>query len=140
MADHPVIAKAKEDIRGLVPGAVEKLGELSDSEHDGIRLAAVKEILDRGGVPTKQDVNVHVDLTMDEEIENLLRTLHRNRNREELKEEIEIEDAIVIEDQVELEQTLSGTGVLPGEYVAPEEPEPEDPNASAWWQAQPEAA
>lgn len=140
MSDHPQIAAAKEAIRELVPGAVEKLGQLAESEHDGIALGAVKEILDRGGVPAKVDHNLHVDLTIDEEIESMLRSLQRNANRQELKAELEIEDAIVVQDAPEREpEPALVAGVLPGEYRPPPPPEEEDPNASGWWQAKPSA-
>lgn len=140
MADSPEIAEAKDKLRELVVPAVETLGELIDSEHAGIRLGASKEVLDRGGLPTRRDVHQHVDLTLDEEIESLIRSVRRQvEHRSSLTGEgLDIEDAIVIEDEGPLplgEQAADQIG-LPFAATTEEDEEEDVPNA--WWQARPD--
>lgn len=124
----------------MVPGAIDVLEELLVSEHDGIRLSASREVLDRGGVPAKAELGVTVDLTLDEEIEQMLRSLRRNAERDELKAELEVEDAEIVDDPAALgagELVFDHDESLPGNQPAPEpEPEP-DPLADASWQAKP---
>lgn len=140
MADHPDIAAAKQRIREMVPGAIDVLETLLESEHDGIRLSASREVLDRGGVPAKAELGIVVDLTIDEEIESMLRSLKRNAERDELKAELNIEDAEIVEDPAALnagELVFDHDESLPGNQPAPpEEPTP-DPLADASWQAKP---
>lgn len=140
MADHPEIAAAKQRLREMVPGAIDRLEELLDSEHAGIRLSATREVLDRGGVPAKAQVDISIDVTLDEEIESMLRQLRRNAEREQLKEELEVEDAEIVEDAAALmpgELVFDDTEKLPGNQPPPEPvPEP-DPLADVHWQAKP---
>jgi hypothetical protein len=142
VADHPEIAAAKQRIREMVPGAIDVLEELLESEHDGIRLSASREVLDRGGVPAKAELAIAVDLTIDEEIESMLRSLRRNAERDELKAEFDVEEAEIVEDPAALsagELVFDHDQSLPGNQPAPEpEPEP-DPLADASWQAKPRA-
>lgn len=139
MPDSPEVIQAKEKLRQLVVPAVETLEELVTSEHDGIRLGAAREILDRGGVPAKHETHVQLDIGLDDEIEQLLGNVRRQVEQRGKPTEFgdEIEDAVLVEEQPELplgEQVRERIGVPP---EAPEavivEPEP----ATAWWQAKP---
>lgn len=140
MADHPEIAAAKARLRDMVPGAIDVLEDLLDSEHAGIRLSASREVLDRGGVPAKAQVELAIDLTIDEEIESMLRQLKRNANRDELKAELDVEEAEIVEDPAQLgpgELVFDHEESLPGRQpVAEPEPDP-DPLADPSWQARP---
>lgn len=126
----------------MVPGAIDVLEELLESEHDGIRLSASREVLDRGGVPAKAELGIVVDLTLDEEIEQMLRSLKRNADRDQLKADLVVEDAEVVDETTALgsgELVFDHDEALPGNQPAPEvEPAP-DPLADASWQARPKS-
>lgn len=141
MAEAPEIQEAKEKLRKLVPVAVDKLAGLMDSEHDGIRLGASKEVLDRGGVPAKQDHHVSIEVGLDEEIEQLIAGVRRQVEGKKTAEQYTadlIEDAEVVEDALPLplgEQAAKLIGVP----VDDRAPEPEEVEVvEAWWQAAPE--
>jgi hypothetical protein len=67
------------------------LEDLMETGAQRVRLGAAKEVLDRGGLPARQETHVNIDVTMDEQIERLLRSLsERNAG-------VGIEDAEVVE-------------------------------------------
>lgn len=139
MADDPRVQQAKEKLREMVVPAVDTLAGLMDSEHDGIRLGAVKEVLDRGGVPAKQE-HVHaIEVTLDDEIEQLIagvkRQVEQKRNPTQF-DGVTIEDAELVE-EAEL-PAGEAAGKLIGVPVDDREPEPEEVEVvEAWWQAAP---
>jgi hypothetical protein len=166
VAESPTIREARERLISTVPSAVETLADLLDSQADGVRLGAAREILDRGGLPARQDHHVEVEIGLDDEIEALLRGVARQQEGAELEAEMEIEDAIVIEDEREEdlaalpvgEQAARGRAdaaplVVGWDHVGgpdaardvADELElngrevPED-DAAAWWQANPQAS
>lgn len=143
MADSPEVAEAKDRLRALVVPAVATLAELVESDHAGIRLGAAKEILDRGGVPARRDTHTTVDVTMDEEIEELLRSVKRQmaaRNTPPEDDLANIEEAIVVQDPAELplgEQLATGMQSPPEPVLVEEGTAPATARESAPWQAQP---
>jgi hypothetical protein len=138
MADDPRVAEAKERLRGLVGPAVEQLAGLLESEHDGIRLGAAKEVLDRGGVPTRQEHNVSIEIGIDEEIEELIRGVRRQITTPKGDGAVDnIEDAVVIEDEVPPEIGEQAAKFI-GVPIDDRDPEPEEVElVEAWWQAAP---
>jgi hypothetical protein len=139
VADAPEVAQAKEKLRGLVVTAVDRLEDLMDSDHDGIRLGAAKEVLDRGGVPVRHGLDVQVEIGLDDEIEQLMSDVRRQVEGKKTAQEYladGIEDAVVIEDDRELEvgeQAGKLIGVPVDDVVADAETE----DHAAWWQAAP---
>lgn len=144
MADAPEIAEAKAKLRGLVVTAVDSLEDLMGSEHDGIRLGAAKEVLDRGGVPAKHDHNVTVEIGIDEEIEELIGSVRRQVEGKKTADEYlnGIEDAIVVDEngdevsQLEPGEEAARYIGVPRDEVIEDAEEVEAP-ARAWWQANP---
>jgi len=135
VADHPEVVRAKEKLKTLVVPAVDVLEELSQSEHAGIRLGAVREILDRGGVPARQEQHLSIDLTMDEEIEQLVSAVRRQVTGARAAADASIEDAILIEEEEARERPI---GELAAETIGvpPQVPTPSEPEEEvAWWQA-----
>lgn len=126
----------------MVVPAVDKLNGLLESEHDGIRLGAVKEVLDRGGVPSKQEHTHAIEITLDDEIEQLIAGVKRQveqRSNPEKFDDINIEDAEIVEDEeaVELPAGEKAAEFI-GVPVDDREPEPEEVEVvEAWWQAAP---
>lgn len=144
MADAPEVAKAKERLRELVVPAVEHIAELMDSEHDGIRLSAAKEVLDRGGVPAKSDVHHHVEIGLDDEIEQLIAGVKRQGEGKKLAAEFEssdIEDAVVIDENGDPElppgEAAGRLIGVPFDDVPAEVETLEYEAPAAWWQANP---
>jgi len=140
VADTPEIAEAKAKLRELVGPAVEVLEELMQSEHDGIRLGASKEVLDRGGVPAKQDHTINVEIGIDSEIESVIARVQAQLSKSDTSE-FDIEDAEIVSDEDEVSQLPAGeqAGLLIGvplDEIAEEAEVVEDP--PAWWQAVPD--
>lgn len=142
MADHPQVAAAKARLKEMVIPAVDTLDDLLHSDHAGIRLGAAREILDRGGVPARTEHNIQVDLTMDEEIEQLIGKVRAQHRATEAAAEAQIEDAVIIEEQAPVELPV---GELAADVIAMTQPEREaavieEENTAdiAWWQAAPE--
>lgn len=141
MADDPRVQQAKEKLRDMVVPAVDTLEGLMKSEHDGIRLGAVKEVFDRGGVPAKQEHTHAIEVTLDDEIEQLIAGVKRQveqRNNPDKYDDVTIEDAEVVED----ENSELPAGEKAGQYIGvpvdDREPEPEEVEVvEAWWQATP---
>ncbi len=142
MADVPEVAKAKEKLRALVVPAVDTLAELMDSEHDGIRLGASKEVLDRGGVPAKREQHVQIEVGLDQEIAELISDIKRQgmnvKAAQDYLSDDGIEDAEVVVEDPELtpgEQAAQYIGVATDDI--PVEAEVVNEPQSAWWQALP---
>jgi len=70
---------ARAKIRGLVPSAVDVLEDLMETGAQRVRLGAAKEVLDRGGLPARAETHIEIDVTMDEQIEGLLRSLSERK-------------------------------------------------------------
>ena len=82
----------KATLRELSPRAVERLGELLDSEDERIRLEAAKAILDRhlGRPAIQADINLHRGVA-DDLLAALLETARRRALEPIMLEDVEIE-------------------------------------------------
>jgi hypothetical protein len=143
VAEDPRVQEAKEKLRDLVVPAVQQLEGLLQSEHDGVRLGAAKEVLDRGGVPTKQEQHVSIEVGLDDEIEQLIVKVRQQLESKDKKgeyEDADIEDAELVED-AQLppgEQAAAFIGVPIDEREPTVEETTEVPDVEAWWQATPD--
>lgn len=60
-------------LKALTQKAVDKLGKLADSPIDGVALQAVKDILDRAGHKSKQEIKIDKTVrTFEEKLSNLI--------------------------------------------------------------------
>lgn len=68
--EHIVVTTA---LKGLTMPAVQKLSELVNSPIDGVALQAVKDVLDRGGHKSKQEIKKEVTVkTFEQKMEELI--------------------------------------------------------------------
>lgn len=131
--EPPEVVQGKQEVRGLIAQAVSTLRGLLTDDSATVRLGAVQEVFDRGGIPKKSEVFHDVDTTgLDAQIETMMEKVLKVRSTSGLSL---VEDAEVVEDE---EPEPDPTPVL--EVHSTPEPVPPDPEPEEYsWQAKPRA-
>lgn len=136
MRDEPEeVREARRKLQTLVGPAVDAVEGLLDSHSEAVRLGAAKEVMDRGGLPAKQQQDVHVDVTLDSRIELALAKI--SKQREIASNPVPASTMTLLEGQpVQLGLQLTAGEDLDDDVAEAELVEEDD----AWWQAAPEEA